>query len=161
MHSLSEKLEDLKNCPLFEKLNYDELKVIAMTASVIKCREGDVLFSEGDESSDVYVVFEGEAEAFTILPDGRNLMLATFRKSDVFGEFAVISNTPRTAGVRITKDFSGLKIPRELFFEFIRQFPEVSLKIMQILVNKLLTTQQRFMDLLSEGKYQPDGKFHV
>jgi len=149
MYSLSEKVERLKQCPLFETLSNEELKVISLTSSEVICKAGEVLFRQGDEAFEAYVVFEGEAEAYIDLDDGRVLIFSTFQKSDIFGEFAILGNVARTANVRITKDFTGLKISKDVFFQTIREFPEISLRIMNILIQRLLKTQQKYVDLVN------------
>lgn len=155
VYSLSEKVESLKRCPLFENMSFDALKMICITSSIIKASDGDVLFDEGDESFDAYVVFEGEAEAFINPPEGEEMVLAKFGPSEVFGEFAMLGQVPRTAGMRITKDFTGLRISKDHFFEIITEYPEVSLKIMHTLVHRLLASRNRFLKMMKKGDEPP------
>lgn len=164
MYSLSEKIDHLKKCSLFETLSHDELKFIAISSTFIKCRANEVLFRENDESSDAYIVLEGEAEALTEPENLKPVSLAKFEKNSIFGEFAVIANIPRTATVKITKDMTALILSRHTFLNLLRVFPDLSLKIMTILVNKLLVTQNRFIkSIIQKDTLDLDGSdvFHV
>lgn len=148
MYSLSEKIDYLKACELFETITYDEVKIIAFTSSEIYCQEGDILFEEGDEAFDAYVIFEGNIEILKKLPDGRDLVLRILEKNDIFGEYAIISQCPRTASARVSKKFSGLRINRESFIDILREFPEVSIRIMDVLVRRLLKSEKKLLELM-------------
>ncbi len=148
MYSLSEKIDYLKECELFEPVTYDEVKIIAFTSSEICCHEGDLLFEEGDEAFDAYVIFEGAVEIFKTLSDGKEIILRVMEKNDIFGEYAIISRCPRSASARVSKKFSGLRINRENFLDILREFPEVSIRIMDVLVRRLLKTEKKLIELM-------------
>lgn len=148
MYSLSEKIDYLKNCELFETISYDELKIIAFTAAELSCSEGDILFLEGDEAFDAFLICDGEVEVFKTLHNGETLVLRTLKKNDIFGEFAIISQCPRTAGVRVSKKFRGLRIEKASFLEILREFPEVSIRIIDVLVHRLLRTEKHLLELM-------------
>ncbi len=148
MYSLSEKIDYLKACDLFETIPYDEVKIIAFTSSEICCPEGDILFEEGDEAFDAYVIFEGAVEIFKKLPDGREVILRVIEKNDIFGEYAIISQCPRSASARVSKKFSGIRINRENFLDILREFPEVSIGIMDVLVKRLVKSEKKLLELM-------------
>jgi CRP-like cAMP-binding protein len=148
MYTLSEKIDLLKSCELFETISYDELKLIAFTASEIFCQEGDILFLEGDEAFESFVIFDGEVEVFKTM-NGGTTVLRTLKKNDIFGEYAIISQCPRTAGVK-SKKFSGLKISKDSFLEILKEFPEVSIRIMDVLVKRLLKSEKKLLELMEK-----------
>lgn len=152
MFSIAEKLEILKSSRLFETLPYDGLHAIALTSEEIICPKGEILFEKGDEAFHAYLLFEGEAEAFRTLEDGREVELARFRKGDVFGEFGILSSIPRTASVRIIENFRGLAIERDIFLEILRSYPEASIRIMDVLVMNLLRVENKMLALMGGEK---------
>jgi len=152
MYKLSEKTEHLANCPLFERIPYDELKLIAFTAEEFFHKKGDIVFEEGDEALEAFIIFKGEVEAYKKTSDKREEILTTLTKNNIFGEFAIISSCPRTASVRVTEDVSGIKIDKDTFINIINEFPEVSLRIMDFLVQKLVETQNKLIKVIEQNK---------
>jgi short-subunit dehydrogenase len=84
----------LGRIPLFETCTFNELHRLASTAYPIAFQEGDVVCAEGAESSDCYVVVEGE---LTVSIQGRDV--GVVRASEVVGERGPIEGRPRSATV--------------------------------------------------------------
>ena len=57
---------------------------------------GDVIFAEGDHSSEMFIVQEGKV-AVTKSVAGREIFLATMERGDFFGEMALLDAQPRHA----------------------------------------------------------------
>ena len=57
---------------------------------------GDVIFSEGDHSSEMFIIQEGKV-AVTKTVAGREVFLATMERGDFFGEMALLDSQPRHA----------------------------------------------------------------
>ncbi len=150
--TMAQKIEKLRECPLFEGLSPDELKIIALTCRVVQSGPGQVLLMEGDESFEAYVIFQGRAEAYTVLKDGTEVVLGAFGESEIFGEFAILGDIPRSASVRTCTDFVGLVIEKEVFLKFLDQFPRVSRKIMKILIHRLLQTNRRYLQVIQKNR---------
>ena len=157
MHTLSEKIERLKSCALFEALSYAELKAVSLAASEVTCASGEIVFREGEPGDDAYLLLAGEAEAVATLKNGRTVLLATFRRNDLFGEFSLLSNCPRTATVVATTDLRALCFQKDAFLEIVTRSPAVALKIMDFLVKRLLRTQERLLEVIASGPPNRQG----
>ena len=151
MLTLSDKLEYLRSCRFFETLPYDALKSIAVTSREILCRRDEVLFHRGDEGFEACVILEGEAMAFRTTAQGEEVVLSRFKKGDVFGEFAILSNIPRTASVRVTEDMKVLRIEKEIFLEILRDYPEMAIRVMDMLVQTIARVENRLMDSIGRA----------
>ena len=57
---------------------------------------GDVVFGEGDESAEMFIVQEGKL-AVTKQVAGREVFLATLERGDFFGEMPLLDSQPRHA----------------------------------------------------------------
>ena len=84
----------LGRIPLFETCTLNELHRLAATAYPIAFQEGDVVCAEGAESSDCYVVVEGE---LTVSIHGRDV--GVVGANEVVGERGPIEGQPRSATV--------------------------------------------------------------
>ena len=71
---------------------------------------GDIIFSEGEIGTEMFIIQSGVVELFTSIA-GDMRVLATLEKGDFFGEMSVLEDLPRTASARAktASRFSGTK----------------------------------------------------
>ncbi len=68
---------------------------------------------------------------------GDEITLLSLGPGDSFGELALLSGKPRAANVITTADSELAVIPRQGFLECVRQHPEIALRLIEMLVDKL------------------------
>lgn len=87
-------------------------------AGVILERRGygpdDVIFKEGDRGDCAYLVKDGSIEIYKTI-DGKEKILGAIGKGGIFGEMALIDDTPRMAASRATEDTQLVVITRMMF----------------------------------------------
>ena len=81
---------------------------------------GQVVFDQGDFGDKLYVVVRGEAH----VSDG-GVLLRTLHAGDVFGEIALIAETPRTARVHAVTSLDVISVPRNAFGQLVSHLPGV------------------------------------
>ncbi len=77
-------------------------------------REGETIFHEDDLGNSAFLVEYGAIEVAKIV-DGERVGLATLRQGEMFGEMALIDDSPRMASARALEDSSVVVIPRAVF----------------------------------------------
>ncbi len=92
--------ELLDGVVLFAELNDDELATIAASAEQREVRRGDVLFAEGDEPNELFVVTSGRIAIANKSVDGRESVVALMERGDVFGEMGLFEGLGRSAEAR-------------------------------------------------------------
>lgn len=85
----------------------------------------EVILREGDPSTSLFLIEEGEVEVQTTDPSGRQLFLATLGAGEFFGEVAALTGKPRTATIVATKAVTVIEIYREDLDQIATQYPEV------------------------------------
>ncbi len=143
--SLHEEVEALRNIPLFAKIDASKLKLLAFTSERVSYDPGKDLFKQGDPGDAAYIILDGEADIIVDTPGGE-LVVASMKKNDFVGDIAILCDVPRTATVRATKPLSTLVINKDLFFQLVTEFPDMSVEIMRELAQRLHKTTQ---DLLA------------
>lgn len=143
--SLHEEVEALQNIPLFAKIDASKLKLLAFTSERVSYDPGQDLFKQGDPGDAAYIILDGEADIIVDTPGGE-LVVASMKKNDFVGDIAILCDVPRTATVRATKPLSTLVITKDLFFQLVTEFPDMSVAIMRELAQRLHKTTQ---DLLA------------
>jgi CRP-like cAMP-binding protein len=129
------KVDLIKRAPLFSNCSRKELEAIAAIADEIDLPKGKVLIREGERGREFFVLLEGEAEVLK----GRRA-IRKLGPGDFFGEIALIGNTPRTATVVARTPVRALVITDRAFRALLEKMPELQLKVMQTLAERLNST---------------------
>ena len=95
-----QETELLSGVILFAELTDDELASIAATAEQREVRRGDVLFAEGDDPNELFVVTSGRIAIANKSVDGRESVVALMERGDVFGEMGLFEGLGRSAEAR-------------------------------------------------------------
>src|SRR5437588_2391403 len=144
MAGISEdKLELLRRVPLFATLAADHLAAIAEAAEPVHFSPGETVFREGEYSNSCYVVSSGHASAAREHPAGRAITLARFGPGDVFGELAMLDDERRSATVQALDELDAIKIPGGVMRRLLRERPEIAVRMVVSLGQKLRQTNER------------------
>jgi tetratricopeptide (TPR) repeat protein len=111
--------------PLFENLSEAEREAVVSKMSLEHFQEGDIVISEGESGSSLYVVVSGEVKVFTRGPHGENIYLARLGEGDFFGEVSVLTGKPRTATITASQRSEMLKLDKESLDEVVKHHPRV------------------------------------
>ncbi len=149
--SLQEDVERLRSIPLFAKIEPSKLKLLAFTAQRLTFNPGESLFQQGDVGDAAYIIIGGNADVVVATPTGP-LTVAQVGTNDFVGEIAILCDVPRTATVTATNTLSTMRISKELFFELVSQFPEISVEIMRELAHRLDVTTRQLQNEVSKRK---------
>ncbi len=149
MLTMEEKTRALRACPLFETMPHEAVRMLAMTVQPVRCPAGEIFLNEGEsnpEESGAYVIVEGEAVAFKQVR-GERVDLARFGAPDVVGEFELLAGIPRSASVEVLRDLVALRVDRPTFERLVRAWPDVALRLLEVLVLRFVATRDRFLGL--------------
>ena len=94
--------------------------------------KGDTIFEEGDHGEEFFVVVSGKVE---IRSGGRRL--ETLGPKGIFGEMALIDESPRSATVIALTDVTVAPIKEMQFLFLVKHMPTFGLKVMRVLANRL------------------------
>lgn len=75
---------------------------------------GDEVFAEGEEANWAYLIQKGEVEIVKDRPDGKPERLAVLGPGRLFGEMALIDDSPRMASARAHTDCVLVLINNEM-----------------------------------------------
>jgi CRP-like cAMP-binding protein len=78
--------------------------------------EGEIVFKEGEEASNAFLIQDGEVEIFRTV-DGQAKVLANIGKGGLFGEMGLIDNKPRAAAARAKMKTTVVVVTRAMFQE--------------------------------------------
>jgi len=91
---------ELREIGLFGALGDEALQHLASSLKVLNRGADEIIFREGDQAREFYVLLRGEVEVFKVLKRGAEARLATLSPGHWFGEMSVLDVQPRSASVR-------------------------------------------------------------
>ncbi len=93
---------------------------------------GDVIFQEGEAASKMYLIAEGEVD---LSVQGEPLGVEVVNGS--VGEMAMVDPASRMTTAKAKTDCKLVPIERNRFLDLIREYPEFSLHVMELLADRL------------------------
>jgi HEAT repeat protein len=134
--SLMDKILFLKGVPMFANLSPVDLKQLATIAEEEIFNDGEEIAHEGDVGEVLFIIVSGEVRVNT-MDSGREHEIARRKAGDYVGEMAVISGEPRMASLIAVGDVKMLSIDHKSFEGLLRERPDVSWAVIQMLNQRL------------------------
>jgi CRP/FNR family cyclic AMP-dependent transcriptional regulator len=102
-----------------------------------KFKPGEVLFTEGEQTSFFYIIESGDVEVF-VKPDGhQKVVLNVISSGGCLGEFAFITKKPRTASAQAITEVSAYEVSEEGYDKLVEELPDWAKGMLQSLVQRL------------------------
>ncbi len=136
-----------KEGQLFSNLSDAELLQLAQIARERKFDRNQVIFYEGDLGGSLYIIASGTVKIVVMADDGREHILGLLHSGDFFGEISLIDGEPRSATAIAQEKVNIVMISRDDFVRLLRENPEMSLKIMVTLCDRLRKTDKHVESL--------------
>ena len=148
MLSTVERIIFLKEVPFFQSLKFDQLKVLAGVCEEELFEEDAQIFEQGDPGGTLYVVINGRVG---IEREGKRKgsfkRLATIEAHSYFGEMSLFDESPRSAAAIAIQDTLTLQLRREPLIALIRQYPDLSLELINVLSQRLRAANDQIVQL--------------
>jgi CRP/FNR family transcriptional regulator, cyclic AMP receptor protein len=93
--------------------------------------KGAMLFIEGQQPRGVFVLCTGKVKLSTTSREGKTIITKISEPGDVLGINAVISNHPYEVTAEMMEPGQANFIPRDSLLQFVREFPDVALRVAQ------------------------------
>jgi len=107
-------------------------------------RRDAVVFQEGDEGRELFMIAKGSASVRIRLPgENRSVRLVTFAPGTVFGELALLDQGARSATVEADDDLVCYILPHERFAALAVEHPAIAIKLLANLGRELSTRLRR------------------
>lgn len=144
--TLDGEVRFLQQVPMFRDVDQAKLKLLAFTSDRLSYSAGDALFRQNDMSDAAYLIMDGEIDV--VLETGEErIMVAHMGRGALVGEMGVLCDSARTATVEASSDVMALRIRKDVFFDMLREFPQISIAVMRDLAKRLERTNAKIVEL--------------
>ena len=134
--SLMDRILFFKRVPLFENLSPVDLKQAASIAEEELFSDGEEIAREGEVGDVMFIIVSGEVRVCSV-QDGVEMEIARRKAGDVVGEMSIIGREPRMASLVAIGDVRVLCIDQKSFEGLLRERPDVSWSVIQVLNKRL------------------------
>ena len=129
-------LDNCVSCPvrgehLFCNLSLQAAQRLNDVKSTAVYPKGAMLFIEGQQARGVFVLCTGKVKLSTSSREGKTIITKISDSGDVLGLNAVVSSRPYEVTAEMMEPGQANFIPRDSLLHFLRDFPEVAVKVAQ------------------------------
>lgn len=139
-------VELIRTVELFADLDDGELDQLTTAAEDRALVRGDVLFTEGAEAGDLFVVVSGRVAISNRSFDGRESMVALMERGDLFGEMSLFDGLGRSAEARALESSTVISVPYQILTELWNARPERLWKVIALLTQRLRSMDAALAD---------------
>jgi CRP/FNR family cyclic AMP-dependent transcriptional regulator len=133
----------LSKIPIFTDLTKREMRAIERILHRRTFKESEIIFNEGDPGVGMYIIEKGRVN---IILGKEKKLLAVLSDGEFFGEIALLSETPRTAGATSVMDTHMLGFFQSDLFGLLETNPSIGNKILFRLA-QMIADRLRFSNL--------------
>ncbi len=139
-----QRVQSLKQIPLFRSLTDDELHTLAEGLSPAIYTAGETITKQGSVANWLYILTSGTVEIRTnIDPDGpdgpasvQSRLVTSLKAPDVFGEMSLMTGEARSADVVATTDVECFRLDKETFQQVLLPRPEIANELSEKLAKR-------------------------
>ena len=139
-------IKHIASIPLFEGLPKEQQEDLAMIVADQVFKQGQTIFSEGDDATGFYVVITGKVKIFKLSFEGKEQILHIFGPGEPFGEVPVFTGQHFPANAEAMEESRIFFFPRKSFIELIKNNPSIALNMLAVLSMRL----RRFTHLIDD-----------
>lgn len=104
-------------------------------------KEGHVIISEGEISSNAYIILNGSVKVVKSMPDGKDKILAVLTENQIFGECGLVDTLPRTASCVADSPYVQVGVvTKDNYEKLFENNPKALLPIMKIVIERMRNT---------------------
>ena len=127
----------LAEVDLFGSLPADAVERIAAAAQARTLRRGDVLFREGEEGNELFIVVSGRIAIANKSFDGRESVVALMEAGDIFGEMSLFDGQGRSAEARALEASKVNVVPFEPLRALFHDQPDLLWTVVSLLARRI------------------------
>jgi diguanylate cyclase (GGDEF)-like protein len=140
----------LKQVAILSTLSEEELHRVSTFLNFIGYEQGETIFQQGESGEELYIVGQGRVGSSIRLADGSLHEVAEFGAGDFFGEMSILERAPRSATCTAKEPTALFILKGSDFYHLMEEQPELSIKIMDRMLDITADRFTRSSDFLSD-----------
>jgi len=142
--NLALKVDFLKNSSLFNGYSPEGIEKLAELCLPCSYKKGDIIFYEGDRPEFIFIFRGGRIKYFSYTPEGKVIVARFTNSADLGGIANLYTGDTRWLSAQAMEDITALKIRRKDLLEYLKNEPELAMRIQGIMERFLHGLFNRF-----------------
>ena len=138
--------------PIFNHLDNESMAKIATKANHRDLKRGEFLYQAGDAEDSIYIVHKGQVRVFHLSEGGKEQLIRVLNPGEFTGEWTLFSSdTYHENFGEATKNSAICVISRQDLQELLKEYPEIAMKIMQAMSERLSQSEKQTASVATES----------
>jgi CRP/FNR family transcriptional regulator, cyclic AMP receptor protein len=148
--SLKEQIHLLSMVDILGPLSDEELEDLAKRTPDTYLEQGDVLYTPQEGTERLFILKKGRVQLYEVNRDGEEVTLSVIEDGNIFGEMALTSQSLYGLYVRAIEPSTVVSLRREDVEDLIRDTPDVGLRLVRELAERLHDSERRYADMVGK-----------
>ena len=136
---------------IFKGFNFEETESLNSIKACSKFKKGQYIFSENGYPQGLYCINHGKVKLTTQGITGKEQILRLLKDGDVLGYRSLLSNEKYHCDALALEDCSICFIPKDKFFEMLKENAKLSFEVMKLLANNLRQAEEQITSLAQKS----------
>lgn len=147
--SIDLRLKILGRVPFFAGMDQESLEAVNRHFVEVGYQPGDRIYASGEPAERLFVVADGKVKLLQYALNGRSVLLEILTSGEFFGNLAMPGAAEYADTALAQTSACVLSIRAEGFREILDEHPELALKALAIMAERLQSAQQRVIQLIA------------
>jgi CRP/FNR family cyclic AMP-dependent transcriptional regulator len=148
--SLQEQIRLLSMVDILGPLSEEEMNDLAKRCPDTFLEQGDVLYAPQDGTERLFILKKGRVQVYEVDRGGDEITLSVVEGGNVFGEMALTGQSLGGVYVRALASSTVVSLRREELEGLIMKKPEVGLRLVRELAERLHASEARYADIIGK-----------
>jgi CRP/FNR family cyclic AMP-dependent transcriptional regulator len=131
-------------------LSEEEMEDLAKRTPDTFLEQGDVLYTPHDGTERLFILKKGRVQVYEVDLSGDEITLSVVEGSNIFGEMALTGQSLKGVYVRALTPSVVVSLRREDLEDLIMKKPEVGLRLVRDLAERLHASEARYADIIGK-----------
>jgi CRP/FNR family transcriptional regulator, cyclic AMP receptor protein len=148
--TLQKEMHLLSMVDILGPLSHQDMEDLAKRTPDTYLEEGDVLYTPQEGTERLFILKEGRVQVYEIDRSGEEITLSVVEGGSVFGEMALTGQSLQGVYVRAIAPSTVVSLRREELEGLIMKQPEVGLRLVRELAERLHASEARYADVIGK-----------
>jgi CRP/FNR family cyclic AMP-dependent transcriptional regulator len=148
--SLQEQIHLLSMVDILGPLSDEEMEDLAKRSPDTFLEQDDILYTPKDGTERLFILKKGKVQLYEVDRGGEEITLSVVEDGNVFGEMALTGQSLSGLYVRALTPSTVVSLRREELEMLIMNKPEVGLRLVRELAEKLHASEARYADMVGK-----------
>jgi CRP/FNR family transcriptional regulator, cyclic AMP receptor protein len=148
--SLQEEIRLLSMVDFLGPLSEEEMEDLAKRTPDTYLEQEDILYTPKEGTERLFILKKGRVQLYEVNGEGDEITLSVVEDGNVFGEMALTAQSLKGLYVRAITPSTVVSLRREDLEHLIMNKPEVGLRLVRELAQRLHASEARFADMVGK-----------